>query len=214
MNEPNSTRTATPRNFKCPRCGWVHGGISLKDAQEQVLQAQAFYVFASKINGVTTRGPDAYLESYKRCYKCGTTAGDFVPALPGDVQEGCALQAVIAPNTPRRSSLLDSSEALHRIGALSDAEMRRLQAALAPRMNEYEFPLKYLLSSDDANPDEFLELLGAAGCTDALVGIGKPGGVALEFTRKRSRSGMPANQRLLTSSALYRRRYCLMTRSK
>ena len=101
----------------------MHVGISLKDAQEQVLQAQAFYVFASKINGVTTRSPDAYLESYKRCYKRGTRAGDFVPALPGDVQEGGALQAVIAPNTPRRSSLLDSSEALHRIGALSDAEM-------------------------------------------------------------------------------------------
>ena len=51
-------------------------------------------------------------------------------------------------------------------------------------MNEYEFILKYLLSSDDANPDELLELLGAAACTDALVGIGKPGGITLEFTRK------------------------------
>ena len=48
----------------------------------------------------------------------------------------------------------------------------------------YEFTLKYLLSSDGAKPDELLERLGAAGCTDALVGFGEPGCIALEFTRK------------------------------
>lgn len=83
--------------FKCPRCGWMHLGISLEDAQEQVRQAQAFYVVASKINHVTMRGPDAYLEGYKRCRRCGATSADFVPAMPGDVPHGPALQAVIAP---------------------------------------------------------------------------------------------------------------------
>ena len=170
--------------FKCPKCGCVHIGISLNDAEEQVRQAQAFYVVASKINHVATRGPDAYLEAYKRCSRCGAPAADFIPALPSDIQDGCTLQAVIAPNTPRRSSLLDSAEALHHVGALGDAEIGRLQAVIAPRMSEYEFTLKYLLSSDDANPDELLELLGTAGCTDALVGIGKPGGITLEFTRR------------------------------
>lgn len=83
--------------FKCPHCGWVHIGISLEEAQEQVRQAEAFYVVASKINHLTTRGPDAYLECYKRCYWCGATAGDFVPAMPGDAPDGCTLQSVIAP---------------------------------------------------------------------------------------------------------------------
>lgn len=170
--------------FKCPKCGCVHIGISLNDAEEQVRQAQAFYVVASKINHVATRGPDAYLESYRMCCKCGAPSTDFVPALPSDMQDGCTLQAVIAPNAPRRSLLLDPAEALHRVHALTDAEMRRLQAVVAPRMSKYEFTLKYLLSSEDAKPDELLALLGAAGCTDALVGIAKPGGVALEFTRQ------------------------------
>lgn len=135
--------------LKCPHCGLVHVGISPEDAQERVRQAQAFYVVASKINHVTMRGPAAYLESYKRCHKCGAAAGDFVPAVPGDVQDGCTLQAVIAPHT-----------------------------------SKYQFTLKYLLSNDNANPDELLERLGAAGCTDALVGIGKPRGITLEFTRE------------------------------
>jgi predicted DNA-binding transcriptional regulator AlpA len=48
---------------------------------------------------------------------------------------------------------------------------------------EYTFTLKYQLSEDDCNQDEIVERLGAAGCDDALVGIGQPGRLALEFTR-------------------------------
>ena len=94
MNESNSTKTGTPRNVKCPRCGWVHVGISLEDAQGRMRQAQAFYVVASKVNNAPTRGPDAYLESYRRCCKCGAPSSDFVPALPGEGPSDCAQQAV------------------------------------------------------------------------------------------------------------------------
>ncbi|MDB5990980.1 MAG: DNA-binding protein [Herbaspirillum sp.] len=49
---------------------------------------------------------------------------------------------------------------------------------------EFSFTLKYQLSGDDCNLDELVERLGAAGCDDALVGIGQPGRIALEFTRE------------------------------
>ena len=45
---------------------------------------------------------------------------------------------------------------------------------------EFSFTLKYQLSDDDCNLDELVERLGAAGCDDALVGIGQPGRIALE----------------------------------
>lgn len=48
---------------------------------------------------------------------------------------------------------------------------------------EYTFTLKYQLTDDDRDPDELVERLGEAGCDDALVGIGQPGRLALEFTR-------------------------------
>lgn len=51
-------------------------------------------------------------------------------------------------------------------------------------MTSYTFTLRYELSNDDANTNELIELLDEAGCTDALVGIGQPGCIALEFTRK------------------------------
>jgi predicted DNA-binding transcriptional regulator AlpA len=50
---------------------------------------------------------------------------------------------------------------------------------------EYIFTLKYhLADSNDNNPNELVERLGAAGCDDALVGTGQPGRLALEFTRE------------------------------
>ncbi len=48
---------------------------------------------------------------------------------------------------------------------------------------EYEFTLKFMLAAEAAAVDELVERLGAAGCDDALIGIGQPGRMALDFTR-------------------------------
>jgi predicted DNA-binding transcriptional regulator AlpA len=49
---------------------------------------------------------------------------------------------------------------------------------------DYVFTLKFQLSEEDCDHDDLLERLGAAGCDDALVGVGQPGRIALEFTRE------------------------------
>ena len=49
---------------------------------------------------------------------------------------------------------------------------------------EYTFTLKYRLAEHDSDPEVLVELLGEVGCDDALVGIGQPGRLALEFTRE------------------------------
>lgn len=49
---------------------------------------------------------------------------------------------------------------------------------------EYTFTLKYQLADDDRDADALVERLGEAGCDDALVGIGQPGRLALDFTRE------------------------------
>lgn len=49
---------------------------------------------------------------------------------------------------------------------------------------EYSFTLKYQLAEHDGDPDALVERLGAAGCDDALVGVGLPGRLALEFSRE------------------------------
>lgn len=49
---------------------------------------------------------------------------------------------------------------------------------------EYTFTLRYQLPPDAVVPDALVERLGEAGCDDAVVGIGQPGRLALEFTRE------------------------------
>lgn len=49
---------------------------------------------------------------------------------------------------------------------------------------EYVFTLKYQLADSDSDLDALVERLGAAGCDDALVGVGQPGRLALEFSRE------------------------------
>lgn len=51
-------------------------------------------------------------------------------------------------------------------------------------MKTYEFTLKYGLPASENDMDELLERLGEAGCDDALIGIGQPGRIALEFARE------------------------------
>ncbi|HBO5844628.1 TPA: DNA-binding protein [Pseudomonas aeruginosa] len=54
---------------------------------------------------------------------------------------------------------------------------------------EYTFTLKYQLADEDRDADALLERLGEAGCDDALVGIGQPGRLALEFVREAADAG-------------------------
>ena len=61
-------------------------------------------------------------------------------------------------------------------------------------MNKYEFTLIFKLPNEADDPDALIENLGKAGCTDALVGVGKvgvgkvgvgeAGSIALDFCRR------------------------------
>lgn len=49
---------------------------------------------------------------------------------------------------------------------------------------EYTFTLKFQLSAENDDQVAIVERLGIEGCDDALIGIGQPGRVALEFIRE------------------------------
>lgn len=51
-------------------------------------------------------------------------------------------------------------------------------------MKEFDFTLKFSLSNKDQDPEIYVESLYAAGCDDAIIGIGKRGRIALEFFRE------------------------------
>ena len=51
-------------------------------------------------------------------------------------------------------------------------------------MNTYEFKLKFGLPASENDIDDLVARLGEAGCDDALIGIGQPGRIALDFARE------------------------------
>jgi hypothetical protein len=51
-------------------------------------------------------------------------------------------------------------------------------------MTEHIFTLTFMLGSPEVDTDALVERLGAAGCDDAVVGVGTQGRLALEFARE------------------------------
>lgn len=51
-------------------------------------------------------------------------------------------------------------------------------------MKLFEFTLKFALPKGELNSEIYVEQLATSGCDDALIGIGQPGKIALQFTRK------------------------------
>lgn len=51
---------------------------------------------------------------------------------------------------------------------------------------EYLFTLKFALGRTESSIDEIVERLGAAGCTDSVLGLGTPGHLGIEFSREAS----------------------------
>src|SRR5210317_1512390 len=54
------------------------------------------------------------------------------------------------------------------------------------KMGPFNFTLRFALGAHDADPQLFVERLLAEGCDDALIGLGRPGRIALDFTREAS----------------------------
>ena len=51
-------------------------------------------------------------------------------------------------------------------------------------MEQYNFTLRFALGKHDADPNLFVDKLFEEGCDDALVGLGRRGHIALDFTRE------------------------------
>ena len=51
-------------------------------------------------------------------------------------------------------------------------------------MTEFEFTLKFRLPDADADPVAWVDALAAAGCDDAMLGLGQRGRIALAFVRE------------------------------
>lgn len=49
---------------------------------------------------------------------------------------------------------------------------------------EFEFGMRFKIGAEGIDSKQLVERLGEAGCDDAVIGVGQPGHIALEFTRE------------------------------
>jgi|GEM_PF-2178260 len=78
------------KEFKCPKCGWVHAAISRAEAEAQVASANEY-------DAAGGRPQTNSIEHYLRCFRCGAPTSGFVPAAPGDAPTGSTIQGVVVP---------------------------------------------------------------------------------------------------------------------
>ena len=78
------------REYKCPKCGWVHAAISLSDAAAQVATANEYSKFKCKLQ-------TASMDDYWHCFKCGAPTDGCVLAGLNDAPSGCTIQGVVVP---------------------------------------------------------------------------------------------------------------------
>lgn len=69
-----STEQLGYKEYKCPRCRWVHAALPLSSVQAEVEAG-----------------------GYSKCFRCGAPSAAFVPAQEGDVHRGATIQGVYVP---------------------------------------------------------------------------------------------------------------------
>lgn len=85
--------------FKCPKCDWVHVGISEAYAMETVDSFNAYFATLSQKDRQKFGGVNSSIDKYKRCFRCGSPSKDFVLTKQTDRPALVTLQAVIAPSS-------------------------------------------------------------------------------------------------------------------
>ena len=70
--------------------------------------------------------------------------------------------------------------------SITDADVRRaLERGRRRKGNGvHAFTLRCELPTGDADPADYIEALAVAGCTDATIGLGRRGHIALVFARE------------------------------
>lgn len=78
----------------CGQCGWVHFGITRKDAEAEVARFNAFYD-ASSPEAQSHYSGRSSMGNYDKCFRCGAPAICMQPYRQGDCPEGCTIGPIL-----------------------------------------------------------------------------------------------------------------------
>lgn len=96
MSEQKTIKAKTYNERTCNKCGWVHFGISIESAEEEVRRFNKMYeelTPGEKERYYGSRG--ASMEAYEKCCRCGNTYKDFHESEEGDCPRGCTIGPIL-----------------------------------------------------------------------------------------------------------------------
>lgn len=84
--------------LKCTKCGWIHFGLSRFEAQTEVMKFNTYYHKLSKEQQQSYYGgKESSIDSYEKCFRCGSSHENAVIAQDSEVPQGSTIQPLIVP---------------------------------------------------------------------------------------------------------------------
>jgi hypothetical protein len=80
----------------CKSCGWVHFGVSIEAAENEIRKFNDFYRRATQEVRDSYGGPSS-LENYCKCFRCGGPHTEFRRALKKEIPFGSTIQPILIP---------------------------------------------------------------------------------------------------------------------
>ena len=78
----------------CPKCGWVHFGVTFAEALVEISRFNAFYDTAAPETQEHFAGRSS-IENYSKCFNCGAGWETMQEARPGRRLDGVTLQPIL-----------------------------------------------------------------------------------------------------------------------
>ena len=92
MSEPENLEY-----LKCGKCGWLHFRVSRESAEQDVKRFNDYYDSLSPVDQEGNYGGrKSSIESYEKCFRCGSSHDQSVDVMASEVPNGSTIQPMIA----------------------------------------------------------------------------------------------------------------------
>lgn len=82
--------------LKCSKCGWVHFSMTREEVEKNVKEFNKYFdSLTQKQQNENYNGKKSSIESYQKCFRCGTSYEKAIPCNEGDAPLGSTIQPLM-----------------------------------------------------------------------------------------------------------------------
>jgi len=82
--------------LKCGKCGWVHFSMTREEVEKSVKEFNHYFDSLSKEDqDAYYNGKKSSVDSYQKCFRCGSSYEEAIPCNEGDAPLGSTIQPLM-----------------------------------------------------------------------------------------------------------------------